>query len=333
MKLKFKSKYSIKSNIAGVALCFSILLFGSFDVSAFSDDDAEAYLWKLINEARSRPSAAVDAWDIDKETAKEALGENSWILDLKSGLPPLAWNPMLADSASAHNLDMIERYYYSYTSPEGDGVKERVSRQGYIASETGETLGILSFYLYVDPMEAVEDIFSNMIRDELDPAPGYSKNIFSTAFTEIGISFVSTQFSFDEENPFNAYVVTVDFAKPSESRSYILGNIYNSTAPVPVEQQRRGDYDSGPDYAGNLISYKKWLPEYADYSFKIMVENMTEKWLVEVPHSALAGYQIEIPVGTYYKFSLFSNNDETPVEKIVDYGRNENIMLDFDLGL
>ncbi|MBF0257885.1 MAG: hypothetical protein HQK62_03435, partial [Desulfamplus sp.] len=176
MKIKF-TKYILTIQL--IICCFA------FEVAAFNDSEAGTYLWKLINEARSRPAKIIEAYGINYERARLALGQDEWILELENGLPPLAWNGTLSESASVHNSDMINRQYYSYTSPEGVSFNDRISNSGYNPLLTGESLGILSFYIYIDPVKAVEGIFENMLRDELNPDLNYARNIFNKDFTEI----------------------------------------------------------------------------------------------------------------------------------------------------
>jgi len=302
----------------------------AFDSIAFNDLEAGAYLWKLINEARARPAETIETYGIDYERARRALGQDVWILELENGLPPLAWHEILSESAAGHNEDMINRQYYSYTSPEGLSFNDRIINSGYNPLLTGESLGILSFYIYVDPVKAVESIFENMLRDELNPDMGYSRNIFSKEVTEIGISFISTIFSFENHPNLNAYIVTADFAKPVETRSYILGNIYNlgENQPDSLAWIENGTSES---YAERLLSYKAWSPEKADDSFVLWVNNFTEGWSSEVSHGPLGSYQIQMPANTFYSIDLYSEAETTPFKSIVSIGMNVNKMVDFQI--
>ena len=324
----------MKIKFIKILMCVYIAVFGGVVESfAFDDDDAAAYLWKLINEARARPVAAIDAYYIDPEEARDALGADGWILELENGLPPLAWHGMLAASSADHNRDMIERSYYNYTSPEGIGVHDRITAKGYDPLVTDEALGILYFYLYVEPMEAVEGIFENMLRDELNPGLDYPKNIFGKNFTELGISFISTQLSF-EEKIFNAYIVTIDFARPVEKRSYLLGNVYSHTE---YDQAYYIDgvgelFVAEDDFAGRLLHHNGWSPEKANDDFKMVLEIINEHWIVDIPRSALSGYQIQMPVDTYdvyYSLNLLRGVENNLLKRVVDVGRNVNLNIDF----
>ncbi|MBF0467625.1 MAG: hypothetical protein HQK61_01865 [Desulfamplus sp.] len=322
----------MKIKIARYILTIQVIISCfAFESAAFNDSEASAYLWKLINEARSRPLKTIEAYGIDHEIARRALGEDMWILELENGLPPLAWHGTLSESASAHNNDMINRRYYSYTSPEEVSFNERITNSGYDALLTGEILGILSFYIYVDPVKAVEGIFENMLRDELNPELGYAKNIFNKDFTEIGISFISTAFSISKDSILNAYLVTADFAKPVEVRNYVFGNIYNIGENKPEILVWSKNDATKKEYVKNLLSYSGWSPEKANDNFILRVNNLTQGWSFEVPHGSLASYQIQIPANTFYSIEVFDINQESLLKRIINIGLNVNKMVDFTI--
>ncbi len=47
-------------------------------------------------------------------------------------LPQLSFHPKLYAASSSHSLDMIEKSYYSSTSPDGKTVQERMLENEYI---------------------------------------------------------------------------------------------------------------------------------------------------------------------------------------------------------
>ncbi len=314
-----------------IALLFQLFIFRAVGiVAAFDEVDATTYFWKLINEARARPQALINAYGMDRTKAEAALGSDSWILELEDGLPPLAWHDLLAQSATAHNQDMIDRHYYSYITLDrrtesGDawGVHDRMMAEGYDPLFSGETLGIVNLYLYQDPMAAVEGLFENMVRDELNPSMDYPKNILGKTYTEIGIAFQSTQFTLlvdGEDQTFNAYVVTLDFAKPVEKRSHVLGHLYqDGIGSVSVAQD---------DLAGRLFLYNGWAPENAINDVRVVVNNISQQWMGEAVYFPLGGYQVEIPMETYYSMFFLRGADNTTMKRVIDYGRNENVQLD-----
>ena len=114
-------------------------------------------LWRLINEARKSPLKALDAAGIDEEKARELLGEDDWILN--QGLPPLAWNEKLEESAVSHYSEMYTFYYYNTFSPDGSTPAERIASTGYEAAMAGEALGNAAIYESSDPAQIASMIF------------------------------------------------------------------------------------------------------------------------------------------------------------------------------
>jgi len=275
----------------------SVFFFCSvFQSFGFNDEDAEAYLWRLINEARAKPGEVIEKYDIDVVAARNALGDNKWILDLNNGLPPLAWNSLLAESAGSHAVDMVDNRYYDYTSRDGRTIDDRIAWVGYNAEKTGENLGLLSFEnLYVDPIEAAENIFVNMLREALNPESLHPANIFSIDMTEVGVSFISTVFSWENMYPLNVYLATIDFAKPVEDRHYVLGNIYRVAPPVSLDIPVAGDSLN-----------KEWAPEKAS-SGLLFINYLNGEDSVAVEQGRLGTYQVESGVGQYFLLNLYDS--------------------------
>jgi uncharacterized protein YkwD len=49
----------------------------------------------------------------------------------KAGCPPVRVDSRLAAAALAHSEDMVDRNYFSHTSPDGEGPGERAAAAGY----------------------------------------------------------------------------------------------------------------------------------------------------------------------------------------------------------
>ena len=197
---------------------------GPLNAGAQEFPEASYYLLRMVNQARLNPLETLARLGIDEASAREVLGERQWILD--TGLPPFAAHPDLGAAASAHNLDMEANFYYSHTSLDGRTPADRIAQTGYEAQQTGENLGALAFAVFIEPNEAAELIFINMLRGELDPARGGELNLLNPDFTEIGISFAATLLYFSEDLPMNVYLVVVNCARPLEPTRYIVGNLY-----------------------------------------------------------------------------------------------------------
>ncbi len=244
-------------------------------VSAGETSDVSFYLWRLINNARRNPVNVLSTMGFDIPSVRLALANRSWILDLEQGLPPLAWNPQLFDSSMAHNQDMIKHLYYSYVSRDGSTYMDRIERAGYSAQIAGETLGIVSFEYYIEPVEAANLIFRNMLKDEIDPLSRVERNILNPDVTEIGISFSATPFEFPQMSLLNVYLVVIDFAKPIENHSYVIGNFYeeNDSGIHPIQDLKE---------LGLVI---RFLPEGIDVPLFFL---------------PMAGFQFEVSSGFFF---------------------------------
>jgi uncharacterized protein YkwD len=197
-------------------------------------DQAALHLWGLINEARLNPLKAIERLGIDETLARDALGGNQWILD--QGLTSLNRNESLFRSASDHSQDMVQHHYYSYDSLDGKKVKDRIAQTGYQASYCGESLGIVAFKTFIDPNEAADFIFLNLVRDELNPHLTGQKNIFSPSFKDLGISFEAGSMDLGDGIPFNGYLVVMDFAQPVETDTACCDDDL-PTEPPKVERE------------------------------------------------------------------------------------------------
>lgn len=189
---------------------------------------AAFYLWRQINELRRNPVQTMTNLGLDVENIREQLGTQSWILD--RSLKPLALDLHLYSVANNHIQDMKINKYFGYTSPiDPMPLDVRVAQTGYMAKEVGESLGALSFKSYLEFIEAANIILANMIKDELLAFNPHLR-LFSDVFTEIGVSmelakFTFSEFTFSEIPEIRAYVVVVDYAKPVNPRSYVIGNV------------------------------------------------------------------------------------------------------------
>jgi hypothetical protein len=207
-------------------LTIALLLVGLTPVAAFCDEQPEAsmYLWRLINEARVYPLRTIESLGIDEEAARQALGEDAWMLD--QGLPPVAWNDSLYQAAAGHNQDMVEQLYYCSTGLDGSSVADRVAAREYEAVAAGELLGVMAFDAVIAPLEAARLLFENWLEDELNPANTSVRRIFSRDFSEAGFSFNAAVLDLGEDLPHNVYVAVVDFGRPQVPGVYLIGNVY-----------------------------------------------------------------------------------------------------------
>jgi len=129
------------------------------------------------------------------------------------GLPKLIWDPMLADIARQHSLDMAKESYFSHDNPEGQGPTERaedagietIKQQGYVYQVgVAENIGMMPTgnvegYGYVGSPETVADA---MMEGWMD-SPGHRGNILDSTYGVIGVGVAYDGFS--------TYYLTQDF--------------------------------------------------------------------------------------------------------------------------
>ncbi len=271
-----------------ITICLSIL---PLQALAVTKAEVAQHLMNLINETRQDPLAMSATLGIDRATVEEGLGQNAWILDLENGIPPLAWNDQLAESASSHTTDMDENDFYDYVSSDGtQSISDRIAATGYTAVKTGALLGLLDLNWYADPIEAAEIIFENLLKKAVTSGLNTKGNFLDPDFTEIGISFVSAIIG-----SFNGYLMVADMAKPENKRVFLVGRCYT------VE--------------GDTTEWV-WVSSTTDQNLGIDLEQfsfnadvcMNEESLSPLISLPLGGYQIEIP--EYYSLVIQTQQGE-----------------------
>jgi uncharacterized protein YkwD len=82
---------------------------------------------------------------------------------------------------------MAENDYFSHTDPNGVGIQQRVSSQGYVWQAVGENIA------------AGHTSVSAVVKGWLE-SPGHCRNIMSDAFTEMGMAKAN-----DSESRYSTY--------------------------------------------------------------------------------------------------------------------------------
>jgi uncharacterized protein YkwD len=100
---------------------------------------------------------------------------------------PLTWSCELEAAAELHSQDMAENDYFSHTDPNGVGIQQRVSNQGYVWQAVGENIA------------AGHTSVSAVVKGWLE-SPGHCRNIMSDAFTEMGMAKAN-----DSESRYSTY--------------------------------------------------------------------------------------------------------------------------------
>jgi uncharacterized protein YkwD len=103
----------------------------------------------------------------------------------KNGLPSLVPDEALAAMARKHSDDMLQRDYFSHTSPDGQTVKDRLFEApavGKSIAQAGENIYGGSGQDYSDPR-----IIARVIVDGWMTSPGHRANILNPNYTHLGV--------------------------------------------------------------------------------------------------------------------------------------------------
>ncbi|WP_220392827.1 CAP domain-containing protein [Chitinophaga lutea] len=87
---------------------------------------------------------------------------------------PLSWNILLELAAAKHSKDMVERKYFSHSSPEGTSPQQRIKAAGYSYSWSGENIA--------SGFSKEADVINGWLKSE-----GHCKNIMSGNYKEMGV--------------------------------------------------------------------------------------------------------------------------------------------------
>lgn len=203
-------------------------------------------LWAEINEVRRSPREALARYGFDSSHAVQALANGTDVL--ASGLPPLAWNRLLARSTAMHARDMIERFYYSEVNPEGKDAYVRAEEVGYAPRHTTEGLGLIAFPAFIDIGEAVDILLQNLIYDDLYILQEEQRIVFTQHATELGLTLSVENFPHIAGNE-HVYLLVVDVAAPLSSRKWAVGSVPQGTN-VAFRDRYTGFMDYVPTYPG-----------------------------------------------------------------------------------
>ena len=216
-------------------ILLAVVLFLAFSVSPCPAQDVpsqhEQDLLQLINEARENPLIVATSLGMDADQILQDLPELRDILIY--GLPPLSFNENLYAAASAHTRDMLENGYYSHDSLDGRTYDDRIGEKGYVPTATGESLGMLAFFNFIQPAEAVALIFENMFRYELDPARTERRNILASDLKEAGIA-LRTGTLVLSGSACNVYLATCDFGSSVRKLELEFFNLINQARENPL---------------------------------------------------------------------------------------------------
>ena len=120
------------------------------------------------------------------------------------GLAPLAWRADVAAVAQAHSQDMLDRNYFSHTTPEGATPWDRLAAAGITYASAGENIA----YGY----PTAETVLAAWLA-----SPGHKANIENPNFTHQGIGLAGTYWThvFIQASPAAASHLALAGARPS----------------------------------------------------------------------------------------------------------------------
>ena len=97
-------------------------------------------------------------------------------------VPALNMNTNLQEAAREHSLDMVNRHYFSHTTPEGKTFQQRVQESGYRGPPLGETLAAGQ----TTPEAAVNSWLSSN---------GHCRLIMDVRATAVGVGFAENHWT------------------------------------------------------------------------------------------------------------------------------------------
>jgi uncharacterized protein YkwD len=285
-----------------LTLTFGICISSPASENIPSQNELDLLL--LINEARGNPLAVATSLGMDADQILKDLPELKDILI--KGLPLLTFNENLYAAASAHTRDMLDNGYYSHTSLDGRTYYDRIIATGYIPAATGEFLGVLAFNNFIEPAQAVRDLFENMFVDELDPSRTEKRNILDPELCEAGVSVLPGTFNLDG-SPWNVYLMTCDFASP--------GMHLIEMALLEMINKARNDPYQALEMAG--VDEASASEAFGDYAL-VLDQGLPPLAWNEQLHEAALGHNLDMIEHAY--FSEVSPEGEGPSERVASTG-------------
>jgi len=217
-------------------------------------DEMEAEFLEWVNNARENPLETAAAVGLDPDQVLADLPE--LYDDLTQGLAPLRPDSVLTDAARSHTRDMLANDFYGHDSSDGSTPDDRILDAGYIADITDESLGILGFFNFIDPAEAVFRVFSTLYRDELNPERTRPRNILDPEFEDVGIGFGAGKLTLQGMS-FNVYLVTCDFGTPVVSVLEVgLLELINQFRARPLDMVEAYGIDIEPFFEADTDLYE-----------------------------------------------------------------------------
>jgi len=243
-------------------------------------------LLDLFNAARSDPAGAAAAIGISAGQLAAIRPELTSAPE--QGLPPLELEAILGGTARRHTAHMLAGNRYTYDDPDGIPLAERLRRAGYVPRLAGESIGLVGFFNFIDPRQAVGQIFDTLLRRELDPSREAPLTFLHPAFQHVGIGFDSGPMTLNGRT-YNAYLVTCYFGRPlvfdnSEKRQMArqLAVLINQFRADPVGVTRSlgldaSDLPAESAYSPDAILYAATPPLVSSAALELVAAQLADE--------------------------------------------------------
>jgi uncharacterized protein YkwD len=212
---------------------------GSIPYSHGEPTNYEQYQLELVNAARANPSDEAARLGID---LNEGLTEGRISTDAKQ---PLAFHPLLLQTARGHSDWMLNTNTFSHTGSSGSTPTERAAGNGY-------DFGVAENIAYVSTSATLDLNASTFeTHDNLFKSSGHRTNLMDPSYSVVGLGLRTGLFS-----SLNALMVTQNFSSGGDSADsgpFLLGVVYD-------DKNDNGVYDPGEGLEGVRVE-----PSYGGY--------------------------------------------------------------------
>ncbi|WP_337177593.1 CAP domain-containing protein [Paludisphaera sp.] len=256
----------------------------------------------LINLARTNPQAAsqwmgsvgsdvkrtLDHYNVDVDAVKATVASSR-------ALPPVAWNPDLAEAAQAHSEDMAANKYQSHTGSDGSSPEDRMKRAGFNGSATAENA-----YAYA---KSVDNATQAFMYDWGVADAGHRRNLIQpgvapeASFTDVGVGVTKTT------GKIGPVVVTQNFGRDASTAPKVVGVVYHD--------------NDGDDF---------YTPGEGKGGVAIDATNVETGQTASTRSWESGGYQIPLSAGRY---KVTASENDVVIKEVEVTVSNLNVAQDF----
>jgi uncharacterized protein YkwD len=256
----------------------------------------------LINLARTNPQAAsqwmgsvgsdvkrtLDHYNVDVNAVKATVASSR-------ALPPVAWNPDLAEAAQSHSDDMAANKYQSHTGSDGSSAEDRIRKSGFSGTSTAENA-----YAYA---KSVDNATQAFLYDWGVADAGHRRNLLQPgvapeeSFTDVGVGVAKAT------GKVGPVVVTQNFGRSSSPAPKVVGVVYH-------DQDGDDFYTPGEGKGGVAIDAT---------NVETGETESTRTW-------ESGGYQIPLAAGRY---KLTASEKDVVIKQVEVTVSNQNVAQDF----